>query len=109
VLSDYFQRSFAAYREFNRGKMPQHIFIYRDGVGDSMRQQVIDLELQQLNTIIEEEYGMYAHDPDTDQTMKPQITLIIVNKRVRQRFFQQTQNAQNQTFIDNPPQGTYVD
>jgi hypothetical protein len=48
VLSDYFQRSFAAYREFNKGKMPKHIFIYRDGVGDSMRQQVIDLELEQL-------------------------------------------------------------
>jgi hypothetical protein len=31
-----------------------------------------------------------------------------VNKRVRQRFFQQTQQNGN-TFIDNPPQGTYVD
>merc|ERR1712151_985615 len=40
----------------------------------------------------------------------PEITLIIVNKRVRQRFFQQTQqnNGQN-PYIDNPPQGTYVD
>jgi len=26
--------------------MPNHIFIYRDGVGDSMRQQVIDFELE---------------------------------------------------------------
>jgi hypothetical protein len=41
VLSDYFQRAFASYRDFN-GKMPKHIFIYRDGVGDSMRKQVID-------------------------------------------------------------------
>jgi hypothetical protein len=31
-----------------------------------------------------------------------------VNKRVRQRFFQQTMNN-GQQFIDNPPQGTYVD
>lgn len=35
-------RSFAAYRDFNNGAMPRHIFIYRDGVGDSMRKQVID-------------------------------------------------------------------
>ena len=51
ILSDYFQRSFQCYREFNGGKMPNHIFIYRDGVGDSMRQQVIDFELEQLNKI----------------------------------------------------------
>lgn len=37
ILSDYFMRSFQCYREFNNGKMPNHIFIYRDGVGDSMR------------------------------------------------------------------------
>lgn len=41
ILSDYFQRAFQSYRDFN-GKMPKHIFIYRDGVGDSMRKQVID-------------------------------------------------------------------
>jgi len=35
--------------------------------------------------------------------------LIIVNKRVRQRFFQQTAGNNGQNFIDNPPQGTYVD
>lgn len=108
VLSDYFQRSFQSYRDFNNGKMPRHIFIYRDGVGDSMRQQVIDFELEQLNKIISEEYGMFA-DEKSDQMERPKITLIIVNKRVRQRFFQQTQNNSGQTFIDNPPQGTYVD
>jgi hypothetical protein len=37
VLSDYFQRAFQSYKDFN-GAMPEHIFIYRDGVGDSMRQ-----------------------------------------------------------------------
>lgn len=44
MLSDYFQRAFQAYRDFN-ATMPEHIFIYRDGVGDSMRQMVIDEEL----------------------------------------------------------------
>jgi len=86
--------------------MPRHIFIYRDGVGDSMRQQVIDYELEQLNKIINEEYGLY--DEDKEKFIPPQITLIIVNKRVRQRFFQQSQ-AQGGEIIDNPPQGTYVD
>jgi len=36
--------------------MPEHIFIYRDGVGDSMRQMVIDQELAQLHKIVDDEY-----------------------------------------------------
>ena len=50
-----------------------------------MRQQVIDHELDQLQKIIQQEYGL---DENKDQP-KPKHTLIIVNKRVRQRFFQQ--------------------
>ena len=38
--------------------MPDHIFIYRDGVGDSMRKQVIDFELDQLKKIVREEYDL---------------------------------------------------
>jgi hypothetical protein len=67
---------------------------------------VIDFELEQLNKIIQEEYGFF--DCEEGQYNPPKVTLIIVNKRVRQRFFQQT-FSNGQTFIDNPPQGTYVD
>jgi aubergine-like protein len=109
VLSDYFQRAFASYKEFN-GKMPKHIFIYRDGVGDSMRQLVIEQELKQLHNIISVEYGLTeAEDFSAPKLEPPEITLIIVNKRVRQRFFQQTAGHNGQNFIENPPQGTYVD
>jgi hypothetical protein len=83
VLSDYFQRAFASYKEFN-GKMPKHIFIYRDGVGDSMRQLVIEQELKQLHNIISVEYGLTeAEDFSAPKLEPPEITLIIVNKRVR--------------------------
>lgn len=109
VLSDYFQRAFASYRDFN-GKMPKHIFIFRDGVGDSMRKQVIDQELEQLHNIISVEYGLVEVEGCQVQKLEPpEITLIIVNKRVRQRFFQQTMSSTGQNFIENPPQGTYVD
>jgi len=37
----------------------------------------------------------------------PNHTLIIVNKRVRQRFFQMGVHGSGS--ISNPPQGTYVD
>ena len=60
--------------------LPRHVFIYRDGVGDSMRKQVIDQELEQLNRIVSMEY---AGDSETPAEEHPDITLIIVNKRVR--------------------------
>jgi hypothetical protein len=78
VLQDYFVGAFASFRDFNNGEMPDHIFIYRDGVGDSMRKQVIDFELEQLKKIIKEEY-----DLETKGNKGPHITLVIVNKRVR--------------------------
>ena len=61
--------------------MPKHIFIYRDGVGDSMRKQVIDQELAQLDKIVALEYGL--NDQNVEAQEAPEITLIIVNKRVR--------------------------
>jgi hypothetical protein len=37
ILQEYFGCALAAYRDYNGGHLPDHIFIYRDGVGDSMR------------------------------------------------------------------------
>jgi aubergine-like protein len=96
VLLDYFIGAFESYKEYNNGEMPDHVFVYRDGVGDSMRSQVIHHELDQLKQIVTEVYGDSKH---------PEITLIFVNKRVRQRFFEK----QGHSKVLNPPQGTYVD
>lgn len=48
------------------------------------------------------EYGLNNKNSKLNE---PKLTLIIVNKRVRQRFFQNSGNAG----ITNPAQGTYVD
>ena len=64
-----------------------------------MRTQVIKYELDQLKKILTDEY-----DPKGENLPLPHVTLIIVNKRVRQRFFEKSQGQ-----IINPPQGTYVD
>ena len=106
ILQEYFGSALNAYRQFNGGTLPDHIFIYRDGVGDSMRQKVIDFELEQLKKILTDEY-----DPKSEGRALPQITLIIVNKRVRQRFFEKSADhpGSHTSHILNPPQGTYVD
>ena len=72
------------YFKANKGRV-EHIIIFRDGVGDAMRDQVIKEEVLILNDVIKEKFpGALA---------KPKITLIVVNKRINQRFFEQ--NVQN--------------
>ena len=67
-----------------------------------MRKQVIDAELEQLKKICIDEYNIEASEEG--KAKMPHITLLIVNKRIRQRFFEKTGKS-----ITNPPQGTYVD
>jgi aubergine-like protein len=71
-----------------------------------MRQKVIDFELDQLKKILTDEY-----DPKAEGRPLANITLIIVNKRVRQRFFEKQSDhpGSHTAHILNPPQGTYVD
>lgn len=76
--------------------LPEHFIIYRDGVGDAMRHDVIKYEISQFRKVIDEVYNKAA--------TKPMITLIIVNKRIMQRFLTQ-QNGE----IINPPAGTLID
>jgi hypothetical protein len=54
-----------------------------------MRAQVIAHELEQLNKIVLQEYTIGIDNKDP---VLPKHTLVIVNKRVRQRFFQMGQN-----------------
>jgi hypothetical protein len=91
VLQEYFRSAFKAFADHNAGALPEHIFIYRDGVGDSMRAQVISHELEQLNQIIAAEYQPEGCS-EAEKVPLPKHTLVIVNKRVRQRFFQQATN-----------------
>ena len=46
---------FAAY-EMKNGCLPEHIIIYRDGVGEQMRELVLDREIPSLSKIITDLY-----------------------------------------------------
>lgn len=99
-LCEQLYNAFTAYREFNKGQLPTQIFIYRDGVGDAMRKLVLEKELSQIRKIIQEEYS----ENGGQKNQLPDLTLLIVNKRVRQRFFEKSEKG-----VFNPPQGTFVD
>lgn len=84
------------YERFNNAKV-EHIIIYRDGVGDAMRDQIKKAEIYTLNQLLKKEFKMAP----------PKITLVVVNKRINQRFFESFN--QNQATVKNPPCGTIVD
>ena len=93
------------YYRANEGRV-EHIMIFRDGVGDAMRDQVINEEVLILNDVIKEKFP--------GALPKPKITLIVVNKRINQRFFEQNvqnapQNNRSTVPVKNPPCGTIVD
>ena len=42
------QKIFDAYKANNNNNLPDHIIVYRDGVGDSMREQILEKEVFEL-------------------------------------------------------------
>lgn len=60
-----------------------------------MRQQVVTEELNMLRQLLKQKFPI----------SQPKMTLVIVNKRINQRFFEQTAKLD----IRNPPAGTIVD
>lgn len=85
---------FTCYQEKN-GFLPEHIIIYRDGVGEQMRELVLNREIPSLTQIISEFYNKLS---------KPKLSVCVVNKRINQRFTHESQGR-----LQNPPPGTVVD
>ena len=63
--------AFDAYAQAN-GAGVDHIIIFRDGVGDAMRDQVRSEELMVLKSTIKKKFPVTS----------PKITLVVVNKRI---------------------------
>lgn len=77
VLCPIFFESLKQYYSYNGKKKPDCIILYRDGVGTSQYNEVVNKEIPQLVEAIKE----------FDNSWKPQIVVVVVNKRVNQRFF----------------------
>eukprot|EP01024_Parvocaulis_polyphysoides_P012028 TRINITY_DN14276_c0_g2_i1.p1 TRINITY_DN14276_c0_g2~~TRINITY_DN14276_c0_g2_i1.p1 ORF type:complete len:437 (-),score=45.82 TRINITY_DN14276_c0_g2_i1:360-1670(-) len=69
------------YKRLNKDTLPQSIFVYRDGVGDSMFEQVLATEYP----CIKQACAEISKDLQIDYS--PPITFIIVQKRHSTRFF----------------------
>jgi aubergine-like protein len=77
ILTPVFNESINKFIEVNSGHKPECIVVYRDGVGKSQYEKVVNFEIPQVVAAIKE----------IDSQWNPQIVVMGVNKRVNQRFF----------------------
>ena len=81
------------YKQNNKSK-PSYIVLYRDGVKPSQYHNVIQVEIAKvLNTL-----------KTFDSTWNPRVSIVVVNKRVKARFFTRQQGS-----IFNLPPGVVVE
>lgn len=85
-----------AFKDANNGQMPTKIVIYRDGVGEQMRDQIVAKEITQFKNALKQIYT---------KGQIPPITLVVVNKRINQRVFVEGGHDQ----FANPPPGSIID
>ncbi|KAM6447890.1 piwi-like protein 4 isoform 2-T3 [Liasis olivaceus] len=76
------------------GRLPARIIIYRDGIGDGQLKMVVDSEVPQLLSVLDEYSG----------GCRPKMSLIIVKKKCLCRFFTDSNSG-----LKNPPVGTVID
>ena len=62
-----------AFKLYHEGQLPTTFVIYRDGVGDAQRNQVLAEEIPQLEDAIQTVYP---------EGVKPEIAVVVVNKRI---------------------------
>ena len=96
-MKDSLKKAIDVFAENNNRQLPTHYIIYRDGVGDAMRDQVIHRELTQFREAFSEVYNKAGS--------MPKITLVVVNKRITQRFFVKDGRGN----LQNPPNGCIID
>lgn len=96
-MKDSICEAIKAFATHHKNEFPTNFIIYRDGVGDAQRNQVLASEIPQFEAAINLMYNKVAK--------KPEITVIVVNKRISQRFFVKD----NQGRLMNPPSGCIID
>jgi hypothetical protein len=96
-MREALKKAIEGFADNHKGMLPTNYIIYRDGVGDAMRSQVLQKEVTQFKEVFSEIYNKVE--------FAPKVTLVVVNKRITQRFFIQDQNGQ----LMNPPSGCIVD
>ncbi|KIK92862.1 hypothetical protein PAXRUDRAFT_829570 [Paxillus rubicundulus Ve08.2h10] len=100
ILKDMFVSRFKLYQARNKGKLPERVLLYRDGVSESQYGQVRQYELPQMRMACEG-FG------SPGAPYQPKLTIVVCGKRHGTRFYPTKQ--EDAAGDGNPLPGTVVD
>jgi aubergine-like protein len=96
TMKQLIKDSIAAYQKIN-GKFPEHVIYFRDGVLESVEREIQTKEVRDMFQGFSEQ--------TQDQIKVPKITIILIDKRITQKFFSVDDKRQ----LENPVPGTLID
>lgn len=96
-LSKLLRTILEEFRVENKGGMPKHIIIYRDGVSHEEFDKVESIEIADAL----EEINSYCEDT---RQLRPKLSYVVAQKRHTMRFFHVNHN----NLASNPPGGTLI-
>ena len=73
-MKESLMQALKAFADRHKSELPTNIIIFRDGVGDAQRDQVLSTEIPQFEAAFNVLYNKAA--------LKPEITVVVVNKRI---------------------------
>ncbi|KAI1700368.1 piwi domain-containing protein [Ditylenchus destructor] len=103
VMAEMCEERIRSFQDANRGQLPKHIVMFRDGVSESQFEQVLNFELKGLKKAC---IKLGCKPPDVT------LTVLIVQKRHSTRFYAPQVDGREQhpgVNKGNPPPGTVVD
>ena len=96
-MKSLIKESIVAYQKINNDNCPEHVIYFRDGVIENVEKEIQAKEVPDIRQAFVEQ----TREKLTD----PKITVVVIDKRITQKFFSVTSNKQ----LENPLSGTLVD
>ncbi|KAJ6235251.1 piwi-like protein [Anaeramoeba flamelloides] len=90
-LTSFIKNALDKYFTNNKNKPPRNIIVYRDGISDSQFINCIETEIPQF----------YKAFKMCSEEYKPELTWVVAQKRIKTRYFNNSQNPMPGSIIDS--------
>uniref|UniRef100_A0A182LZC8 Uncharacterized protein n=1 Tax=Anopheles culicifacies TaxID=139723 RepID=A0A182LZC8_9DIPT len=88
-------KSLRAYQSaYGPNNLPRRIILYRDGVGEGQLRHVVNFETKAIKNMLNQVYANFTE-------FKPQLSILVVNKRINTRLFMADRNPPPCTIVDD--------
>uniref|UniRef100_A0A182WDE0 Uncharacterized protein n=1 Tax=Anopheles minimus TaxID=112268 RepID=A0A182WDE0_9DIPT len=79
---------------YGQNNLPRRIILYRDGVGEGQLRHVVNFETKTIKNMLNHVYANFKE-------FKPQLSILVVNKRINTRLFMADRNPPPCTIVDD--------